>query len=97
MRITKKQEVTEMQQIVVHYKCDFCNKISDTEEFPKTWHSFDHHHHEWDDTFEYFDVCSIDCYFKQLVKSLKEMQSYESAEIGGMTPEFVKELIIKSK
>lgn len=64
---------------------------------PKGWHHMSHGHHAWGndshESIERFDVCSIDCFTKQLGQILIRMKSEaKSAEIAEMDYEFAKSL-----
>lgn len=96
-RITEYKTV--QQEVTVAYQCDVCKK--QVEKVPKEWHEFNHHHDAWGndsiDSYEYFHVCGIDCYVKQLTDSVKEMDHRYGAEIDGMSVPFVKILLERLK
>jgi hypothetical protein len=95
--ITKKETVTEFKEVTTGYKCDVCRKEIESKHFPDEWYRFSHGHGDWgNDSFEsveYFDVCSPECYLRQLFYSYKEMKSYRSAEIDDKPILFVKSLL----
>ena len=95
MEITKKKTVFE--NVTIGHKCDVCKKQHDGENYPNSWHYFNHSHESWGndsiDSVEWFLVCSPECYFKQLKESLKEVGEYDEASIDNMGGDFVKELI----
>ena len=101
MQITEEQKVTETKQVIIGYKCDICKKYHSKgkplNEYPDNWHYFNHRHEGWDndsiDSVEWFLVCSPECYFKQLKKSLKIVGEYHGAEIDDKEPSFIKDLL----
>ena len=107
MKITKREKVTELKEVTIGYKCDICKKQHDGDDYPDSWHYFNHGHQAWGndshESREYFLVCSPECYFKQLTKSLKEVGGNTGAEIDEKEPDFVihlleyvKDLILKT-
>lgn len=94
MKITKVIPVE--QETAIDCKCDVCGKLAG-EPYPKNWFHFSHGHSEWGndsgDSFEVFDVCSPECFIKQLKSSLDDMEDYKrSAEIAGMYFPFAQQL-----
>jgi hypothetical protein len=96
MKIKKLQTVKE--KVFDKLVCDICGKIS-KEEKPNGWYNFSHGHGAWGndscDSYRNFDVCSIECYLKQLKKSLEEMKEYEDryANIDHKNIKFIEDLI----
>lgn len=90
---------TVNQEVTIGYQCDVCGKK--VENVPKEWHEFNHHHNAWGndsiDSYEYFHVCGIECYIKQLSDSLKKMDREYGAEVDGMSVDFAKMLLEKLK
>jgi hypothetical protein len=95
-RITKVKEVKVTQNTFVATKCDICGKGT-PDENDNSFYNLEHHHSAWGndsiDSFEYFDVCSFNCYMKQLKRSVKELEGYASAEIDGKPIKFVEQMI----
>jgi hypothetical protein len=89
--------------ITVDHKCDVCGKLAGSASMPNTWHDFSHSHGGWGndsvDSFVYFEVCSVDCFIKQLEQSVKELSEYSEydTEVSGMTYGFAKQLLKRLK
>lgn len=87
---------------IIGYKCDVCGKeskgIND-----QTFYNFMARHYAWGndsiESVEYYDVCSVECFKKQLIYCINELEEYkgQGAEINGMTVDFAKELVDKIK
>lgn len=93
----KKQVFTE---VTIGYVCDVCGV--EVKGFrPNDWLWFNHHHGDWgndsSESFEYFDVCSVECFTAQLNESINEMSRSKTAHIADMPIEFAKKLLIKLK
>ena len=97
MKITKQESVTELKEVTVGHKCDICKKQHDGESYPDSWYYFSHQHNGWGDdsieSYECFLVCSPECYFKQLIESLKRVGEYSDSEIDDKTKDFVIHLL----
>ncbi len=96
MNITKTDLLPK--QSIIDCKCDCCGKMAG-EPFPKKWFNFSHGHSEWGndsvDSYEYFDVCSPECFANQLEKSIDELEGYRrSAKIADMNYDFAKTLYL---
>jgi hypothetical protein len=95
MKLIKRQNI--IKEVVIGVKCDVCEtehigNISDE------WHNFSSHHDGWGNdscaSYEYYDVCSIECYKQQLEECLKDLEEYSHwAWIDGFTYEFTKRLV----
>ena len=96
MKIKKLQTVK--QEVFSELVCDVCGNKS-KEENPNGWYNFSHGHGAWGndscDSYCNFDVCSVECYLKQLKKSLEEMKEYEDryANIDHKNIKFIEDLI----
>ena len=97
MEITQQKKVTKLEKVIIGHKCDICKKQHDGDDYPDSWHYFHHQHEAWGndscDSAEWFLVCSPECYFKQLVKSLKKVGGNYGAEIDEKTKDFVIHLL----
>ena len=93
MKIKNKGYV--LTEKVTGVKCDICGKTS-SKEGSDGWYELMHKHEGWGndsvDSIEYFDVCSVECYMKQLQKSIEEVGECFGAEIDEKNIEFVKKL-----
>lgn len=94
MKICKQKK--ELVKVKVGMKCDVCGTESHDIE-NDAWTEISHHHEDWGndscDSYEYFDVCSVDCYIEQLKRSVEELRDYHTGEINDMSCEFVSLLI----
>jgi hypothetical protein len=92
-KITERHNI--IKEVQIGTKCDFCGK--ETDKNPFDWYSFDHHHGDWGndsvESYEYFDVCSTECFKGQLQKSLNDIGNYRSGIVAGMPVEFAKKLL----
>ena len=97
MKITKQVKATGFKKVTVGFKCDICKKQHDGEDYPDSWHYFSHSHNGWGndsiDSYEYFLVCSPECYFKQLIESLKDVGGYYDSKIDDKGKDFVINLL----
>jgi len=97
MKITKEKQVTEFKTVTTGYKCDVCGKIHDKNSFPDEWHSFNHSHNEWGndsiDSFEYHEVCSVECYWVKFKECVKDLDGRESAQVGEFEIQFARRLV----
>lgn len=93
---TIKSKKTVEREVSVDKKCDACGKLAGMLE-PKDWHGFSHHHSAWGndsvDSFEWFDVCSVSCFARQLEKSIKEIGNRLGGEVSDMNIPFAKQLL----
>lgn len=83
------------QDVVIGHKCDACGVSADG--MPDTWLGFNHHHHGWGnnscDSYEYFHVCSPECFLVQLKKSVDELKNERTGEVADMPVLFAESLI----
>jgi hypothetical protein len=90
MKVYKKEKVIVERNNIYSYKCDICQKeiLSIKNNLPDGWLNFSHSHKDWGndsiDSIEYFDVCSPECFIKQIRASLKEYECYDGAEVAHM-------------
>lgn len=99
MYIKEKQQV--FKEVVVACKCDECGARVDGDSAPDGWHSFNSRHHEWGndsiDSYEYWLVCSAECYAAVLGKLVSANKSRRSFEVDEMNLAFANKLIDKLK
>ena len=95
MRVEECKDVIVRKYVTVKVICDVCEKEHNEDE-NKEWHHFNTHHFSWGndsvDSYEYYDVCSSDCYYEQL-RLCYDICDYDTAVIDGFTREFVKKLL----
>jgi hypothetical protein len=76
--------------------CDECGREHKGHDYPDDWHYFNGHHSSWGndscDSYQYYLVCSPECYAKQLKKAVREFGDYNTAEVDDMTIDFAKRL-----
>lgn len=89
-RIKQTQKVE--REVTVHVKCDVCNKTHDGNNIPKEWHGFSIHHNHWgndsQDSYEYFDVCSPECYKSKFKECVEAFDGFTDGEIDGFEIQF---------
>ena len=96
MEIRKIKNVTI--ETIDGYKCDCCKKISEGPGFPDSWHHFSSHHDDWGndsiDSFEYYHVCSVECYIEILKRIVDDdLEDCEQAEVDGFQIQFARILL----
>jgi len=97
--INKKKTVE--QEVTVAWQCDVCNaQTADKECYKQEWHHFNKHHQGWGndsiDSYEYYDVCSVDCFVRQLQESIPGLAEYyagNDAKIAEMPVLFAQKLL----
>lgn len=93
--LTAKKRILE--SVAYGTKCDQCGTVCNTTD-PSGWHGFSKQHSDWGsdsgDSYEYYDVCSVDCYLTKLAGVLNDEDS-DTLEVDGKNREFVKELLKK--
>lgn len=95
--MTNIQDVVTVKQLkTVDVECNVCGKLAGTPD-PDGWHHMNHHHDGWgsesSETYENFDVCSIECFAMQIERSIDEVGGEYGSEISGMNVEFAKKLL----
>jgi len=98
--LTEQKQVS--QSVTIGHKCDVCGERDITKPYlPEGWLGFNHHHQSWGndsiDSYEYYDVCGVDCFIKQLESSINELDDRYGSEIAGMPLSFAKKLLEKLK
>lgn len=97
MYIKEKRPV--LKDIVIACKCDCCGKVVAGDSYPTDWHSFSSHHSDWGndnvDSYEYWLVCSPDCYIKIISGLLNSNKDRDSFELDEMSIQFASKLIDK--
>jgi len=94
------EERTIKQSVTVAWKCDVCGvRTSDEEQYEQEWHTFNEIHQGWGnnsiDSYEYYDVCSVDCFIKLLQERIPDLMEYadRGAEIADMPAKFAQKLL----
>lgn len=95
-----KEYQTVNKEVRVGCKCDVCGV--EVKGYAAGWFHFNTHHSEWGnyscESYEYYDVCSAECYVSKLTESVKDMSSYKrSGRIAEMSIEFAEKLLQKLK
>lgn len=97
---TIKEERTVKKEVAVAWRCDVCGvQTSDSRQYKQEWLGFSEGHHGWgrdsEESREWHDVCSVDCFIKQLQKSLPDLLEYadDEAEIADMPVKFAQKLL----
>jgi hypothetical protein len=97
---TVKEEKTIIKEVTVAWQCDACGEqTTNKEQYEQEWHSFSESHESWGsdsgDSLEWHDVCSIDCFMKQLQESIPALMEYADrhAEIADMPVKFAQKLL----
>jgi hypothetical protein len=98
-------EITEVQtikqEVTVAWICDVCGvQTSDSEQREQEWYHFSEVHQGWGsdsiDSLVFHDVCSVECFIRQLQKSLSDdLMEYadRGAEIADMPVKFAQKLL----
>ncbi len=87
-KIVPKIEVEEM--------CSLCGKKHLDEAKNNGWHQIAVYHCDDEDisrTFRYYDICSFECYLKQMRKLVDELDGLKTARVDGMDLTFVRKLL----
>lgn len=84
-------------EIEMEEKCSSCEKVQLSAVKNTGWHRIAVYHCDDDiditRTFKYYDVCSFDCYLKQVRKSVNELEASKTARIDGMDLAFVRKFL----
>lgn len=95
-----KEEQTIKKEVTVAWRCDVCGvQTSDSEQHHQEWYHFSEGHQGWgldsSESREWHDVCSVDCFMKQLQKRLPGLMEYadDEAEIADMPVKFAQKLL----
>lgn len=93
MKIEKDQQVT--QKVTVGIKCDVCGKETNNISDPH-FHHFSSNHSDWgsdsEESYEWHDVCSADCYFTKLKTLIIENSDSTTFEADDKSLTFLKDL-----
>ena|SRR2546429_5027663 len=97
---TIKEEKTVKKEVTVAWQCDVCYiQTADLSRYEQEWFHFSESHQGWgNDSIEScdsYDVCSVDCFIKQLQESIPDLLEYAeaSAEIADMPIKFAQKLL----
>lgn len=95
-----KEERTVKQEIAVAWECDVCGvQTENSEQYKQEWYHFSESHQGWgrdsSDSLAFHDVCSVDCFIKQLQESIPDLMEYadDEAKIAGMPVRFAQKLL----
>jgi hypothetical protein len=84
-------------EIEVEEKCSACGKKQLSSLKNSGWHRIAVYHCDDDidisNTFRYYEVCSFECYLKQVRRSVDELEASKTARIDGMDLAFVRKLL----
>ena len=88
------------QEVTVAWQCDVCyTQTADLGRYEQEWHHFSKGHQGWGndsiDSYDEYDVCSVDCFIKQLQESVPDLLEYadSAAEIADMPVRFAQKLL----
>lgn len=98
---TIKEKRTIEKEVEVAWMCDVCGvQTSNKEQYEQEWLGFSESHQGWgndsSDSYEWHDVCSVECFIRQLQKSLSDdLMEYadRGAEIADMPVKFAQKLL----
>lgn len=97
---TIREEQTVKKEVAVAWRCDVCGvQTAYKERYDQEWLGFSESHQGWgsdsSDSREWHDVCSVDCFIKQLQKSISDLMEYadDDAEIADMPVKFAQKLL----
>ncbi len=94
--IKKVKKVTEEKEVITSVRCDNCGKIATKEYTPDSWYRFSSFHREWGndsiDSYEYYDVCSPECYIEKFIIEVAEMEHIQSGKVADMEIQFARRL-----
>jgi hypothetical protein len=95
-----KELKTVKEEVTVAWRCDACGvQTSNKEQYEQEWHHFSESHQSWGndsgDSWKWHDVCSVDCFTRQLQKSIPDLMEYadSDAEIAEMPVRFAQKLL----
>lgn len=95
-----KEKRTVEREVAVAWICDVCGvQTTNSEQYEQEWFGFIESHQGWgrdsSDSYQGHDVCSVDCFIKQLQESLPDLLEYadDDAEIADMPAKFAQKLL----
>lgn len=77
-------------------KCSLCGKRHVDDRKHNGWHRIAVYHCDDEDisnTFRYYDICSFECYLKQMRRLVDELEGSKTARVDGMDLPFVRKLL----
>jgi len=99
MSSVREKKVVE-KEVEVAWRCDVCGvQTANSEQYKQEWLSFSGGHCGWGndsgDSREWYDVCSVDCFTRQLQESISDLMEYadRGAEIADMPVKFAQKLL----
>ena len=97
MKIKETKSVTKNQEVTTSIKCDVCGKVHNGDYTPEEWHEISIHHHHWGndsvESYEYFDVCSPECYWQKIKECVAEYEGFTDAKIDDFEIQFARRLV----
>lgn len=97
---TIKEEKIVKEEIAVAWMCDVCGgQTANRKQYQQEWLGFSESHQGWgndgSDSYSWYDVCSVDCFIKQLQQSLPDLLEYanDEAKIADMPVNFAQKLL----
>ena len=94
MDIVEQKQVTK--QVVIGRRCDVCGKETTGLSDPNFYH-FNSHHNDWgsdsEESYEWHDVCSSDCYFGKLKDLISDNSDSTTFEADEKSIDFIKQMI----
>ena len=93
-------EVEDFQDkfdVAVEKVCSVCGRTHICSLETNNWHQIAVYHcdkgTDFRDTYKFYDVCSFECYLKQVKESALELQKSKTGRIDGMDLSFVEKLL----
>lgn len=85
------------KEYTIGVNCDICKSKHIGHTPPKNWFILDAHHASWGndsiDSWEYRDVCSVNCYIIALEYFISDFEKYDTSIINGMGIAFAKKIL----
>lgn len=89
----RKKAGTEKQEVKLGSKCCSCGKKHLEMESDDVWQQLSVYDGVNNNSYKYFDVCSLDCYLLQVKKTVEELHDSRTSWIDGMDIPFAKRLL----
>jgi hypothetical protein len=93
-----KQSKFVLKEEAIGKICDQCGKTElNSKIYENNWLGFSESHQGWgsdsSDSFNWYDVCSAECFIAMLPVRIENNDGYSGAEIAGMPVNFCKQLL----
>jgi hypothetical protein len=92
-----KEEQTVKKEVTVAWRCDACGvQTADEDQYKQEWFGFGKSHQGWGlETWEWHDVCSVDCFINHLQERIPALMEYadNGAEIAEMPVKFAQKVL----